>query len=95
MSVLIKGMKIPQTCRDCKFEFYDEDWKMYLCDLNDKIRIKESYCFTGRWPDCPLVDVPTPHGRLVDADNIYTSLDGYLEFTEKEAPTIIEAESEG
>ena len=55
------------------------------------------YAFCHLVNDCPIVDIPTPHGRLIDADALphYT---GYaLSANEvakavEAAPTIIEAE---
>ena len=49
---------------------------------------------------CPLVNVPEPHGRLIDADALIYSLgasdeDIYCKYTiEEDAPTVIEAEGE-
>jgi hypothetical protein len=40
-----------------------------------------------RHPDCPLVEVKVPHGRLIDADEL--PLSGYII---KDAPTVLEAE---
>lgn len=43
----------------------------------------------------PLTEVPTPHGRLIDADNLKCPLSWQGEIvraTIREAPTIIEAE---
>ncbi len=97
MSVLIKGFKMPNTCDDCEFSDWSNFFQTACCSLRDYDACFDKFSNeyrTKRSDICPLVDVPTPHGRLVDADNIYTSLDGYLDFTEKEAPTIIEAESE-
>lgn len=70
MSVLIKGMEMPPTCRLCKFGFYDRDWKMYLCDINDEIKIEKSDYYTCRHSKCPLVEVPTPHGDLIDRQKL-------------------------
>ena len=62
MSVIIKGLKMPKNCGECIWiQRGYPDW----CDLpmgrdlfNDKKR-----------PDwCPLIEVPTPHGPLIDAD---------------------------
>ena len=59
MSVLIKGMRMPQNCVDC--ELYDLDseqcpiYAIYKEDYSDK-----------RFEKCPLVEVPIPHGRLID-----------------------------
>ena len=96
MNVIIKGMEMPKNCDECGFEH-------------------RAYCFlvdtvieSNDRPDwCPLVEVPTPHGRLIDADALKVS----LVFAEKtaewavpalkavlmvidEMPTIIEAEEE-
>lgn len=32
----------------------------------------------GRHPDCPLVELPVGHGRLVDADAFKETLDYYI-----------------
>ena len=62
MSVLIKGMEMPKACHDCPIE-YDGIY----CNLQDHEHtidiIKDE-----KEPDCPLVSVQTPHGRLIDAD---------------------------
>lgn len=59
MSVLIKGFKMPKHCIDCVLE---EDGYCFL--INDEVEQHD------KSDNCPLVDVPTPHGRLVDADGI-------------------------
>jgi len=71
MSLLIKGMSMPKSCKDClcreypKFSF-ESDW----CCLNQKT-ISDVKVIS---PNCPLVNVPTPHGRLIDADKAATSI---------------------
>lgn len=49
-------------------------------------------------PDwCPLVEIPTPHGRLIDADALqplYVELFGKTVDMIQYAPTAIEAEGE-
>ena len=69
MSVLIKGMEMPKNCDSCRI--------MVLEDTNC---VPELFCGCpivfmahpqgeDHRPDyCPLVEVPTPHGRLIDAD---------------------------
>lgn len=75
MSILIKGMEMPKYCIECKFcgsgsinEFE------YWCGLTGSrlgaigdIVLWEDMCAE----DCPLAEVPTPHGRLIDADELY------------------------
>ena len=83
MSILIKGMKKSQNCFTCPFKF-----------LNANV-------FVGcRLPkNCPLVEVPTPHGRLINADRLKRQVEGrswkardkFIELIDN-APTIIEAE---
>lgn len=71
MSVLIKGMDMPNNCLECNFE-YD----CMMCKITGTSFIwgedgKERTGFyeeEQRLPDCPLVEVKTPHGRLIDAD---------------------------
>ena len=49
--------------------------------------------------DCPLIEIPTPHGRLIDADELanktFYSVTSAPYITYKkfvDAPTVIEAE---
>ena len=64
MSILIKGMEMPEYCIDCYF--YASNSRNDSCLL-----LKRTLGDNGdREGDCPLADVPTPHGRLIDADAI-------------------------
>ncbi|MBQ1576547.1 MAG: hypothetical protein IIZ83_06265 [Oscillospiraceae bacterium] len=68
MSVLIKGMKMPESCKNCQWvEEYggDYDW-CYACLLTGKMPLENAE--DGRDTDCPLVEVKAPHGRLGDLD---------------------------
>lgn len=57
MGVYIKGIEMPKNCFDCEI--------FGLCSLKDRLEhIKD------RNPDCPLVEIPTPHGRLIDRDAV-------------------------
>ena len=76
----------------------------FRCGGNNEWHETNEFDFLNERPsDCPLVDVPTPHGRLIDADalmecrlepNHYEELkDGYIpDYDLDSAPTIIEAE---
>lgn len=56
MSVLIRGMRFPKTCDECLINC---GRSMLYIGITDR-----------RSPDCPLVEIPTPHGRLIDVDRI-------------------------
>lgn len=78
---------MPRTCDSC------DNWHNELCKLHHDKFMKE------RHPDCPLVEVKSPHGKLVDADAIeyVESEDGPLYDYAYHVdviclPTIIEAE---
>ena len=71
-SVLVKGMKMPENCNKCpmeSLELYDSRFGFangfYKCAfLNQSV---EDVMYHGRLSDCPLVELPDKHGRLVDA----------------------------
>ena len=60
MSVLIRGMEMPKNCDTCFVRVIR--CKLYLHGRKH------------RHPDCPLVEVKEPHGRLIDADEMMMSL---------------------
>ena len=71
MSILIKGMKMPESCFHCLLAFQDQDSEhnvYWTC-----APLNEDAIGLERRPDCPLIEVPEPHGRLIDADALQTS----------------------
>ena len=65
MSILIKGMEMPENCADCNFSTWNGFESVY-CDVNAEfIPRKEWEEKRQNW--CPLVEIK-PHGRLIDAD---------------------------
>ena len=76
MSVIVKGMEMPECCYDCPFirtSFAGD----YYCakGKGDEDDLKKLY--SQRMADCPLVEIPAPHGRLIDAtfeENHYASM---------------------
>lgn len=60
MSVLIEGMEMPDTCTRCDY-----------IGLNVAIGCKVVTGTNGRADNCPLTEVPEPHGRLIDADALH------------------------
>lgn len=108
MSVLIKGMEMPEKCANCPIcvAMPLGDYVVYhKCTLLNLLASKRR-----RRNDCPLIPIP-PHGRLKDADafdsikyEIPTTLpqryeqgfhDGvnYVQHLIIDAPTVIEAEA--
>lgn len=65
MSVIVKGMEMPVMCSYCKFRepFIDSAY-CHLAEMDMEYEESDN-C---RHPNCPLVEIPTPHGRLIDVD---------------------------
>ena len=107
MSVLIKGMTLPQNCFYCEIMHKTEDGEWMKCPLAGfKYRMHDMYIYvsglTQPHPDCPLVSLPEQHGRLIDADTLSVEMQKAKAFGELSAksairkvlnsPTILEAE---
>ena len=72
MSILIKDMEMPETCDECKFHCYHSDGE-YVCAATPLLYPFNLANSKGRRKDwCPLVDVPAPHGDLIDIDSKIT-----------------------
>ena len=92
MSVLIKGLKMPETCIDCPCN----DGEYGLCNI-----LGQTVCCDGRRSNCPLVELPD-HGDLIEKDElmkheVYIPFDGgnlpvvYMSYV-KSAKTVISEE---
>ena len=101
MSVLIRVMEMPKKCGQCKL--YHAEYPMYCLAVEGHRTVGAPYGMPS--PDwCPLVEIPTPHGRLVDIKSVedrkFTTVDneyerwwnGALDSVVDNAPTVIEAE---
>ena len=88
MSILIKGIDMPIDCWNCVCI----DKEFGKCQATDKT----IYGDIPKW--CPLVEVPAPHGRLVDADNTIKKMEvlpiiaEHAKFIIEHSETVIEAE---
>ena len=90
MGVYIKGMEMPKKCLWCPL-MYIGFCQVTKTDVNSDLG--------RRADDCPIVEVPEPHGRLIDADALDYKLDAsdrdiYVKYILEEEPTVIEAEGE-
>lgn len=83
MSVLIKGMKMPDCCNNCEFH-WKEDVSfeiMHQCQL--KTGYIDDADIHGFPYDCPLVEIPEKHGRLFDTDEVVKCLKELPDCNEK------------
>ena len=81
MSVLIKGMEMPKDCRECPMQTYSTKTGKTWCLPADEI-LEDGYRsiqFYERPDWCPLVEVKTPHCRLIDADAVMETFADRLE----------------
>ena len=67
MSVIVKGMNVPDTCGDCcLYSHIDNVCQYDNTDMNYD---------DNRPPWCPLVELPEKHGRLIDGDGLAVTLE--------------------
>ena len=113
MTILIKGMEMPVTCCQCKEMVYNPEIKWEQAGKEEEggwvcLLTGELIDNTKREEHCPLIEVPTPHGRLVDAYEAVMLLQKYYDrigeplkehaigecimIIKDDVPTIIEAE---
>lgn len=75
MSVVLLGMEMPNSCASCRMAVCFADTGRAKCYATlsyiDPERGKRSY-------DCPLVELPVKHGRLIEADSLKETLDYYI-----------------
>lgn len=103
MSILVRGLEMPKCCRDCKL--YERGQDGIYCKVTHSFEWDESKQFKPwkhKMKNCPLVEIKTPHGRLIDATGIDNATatkedypDGAILIPKGAilaAPTIIEAE---
>lgn len=77
MGVYVKGMEMPHDCGDCDFlsGLICPD-NVYHCyaPVDNKNHSIDVTVFVENWQRplwCPLVEVPMPRGRLIDADKLF------------------------
>ena len=78
MSILIKGMEMPQRCGQCKL--FHAEQPMY-CIVDKNYRTVGAPYGMPRPDWCPLVEVKEPHGRLIDARPTVIEAEGSEEWT--------------
>ena len=72
MSFIVKGIDFPEKCGDCPccVEYDNEDCVYYekyhtgmYCSAQDSAPDVDD--INKKLNNCPLVEIPTPHGRLI------------------------------
>ena len=71
MSVLIKGMGMPENCDECPLgEYEDSEW--FTCSLMNVACRHIAQC--DRLDGCPLVELPEHHGDLIDKHMLWNAI---------------------
>ena len=97
MGVYNPLVDMPESCAEC---FTRGGWSNCVFPKH----MSYPNALHSRHPDCPLIEVKTPHGRMIDADailnakgnkiQVMTGSDFYYhESVIQYAPTVIEAEN--
>ena len=102
----IVPQKMPMRCFECK-EISSSTIDGYSCGIAHKSLASEHGINVKRPDWCPLIEIPTPHGRLGDLDELkahyrYSEADSEdervwmmnIRRAITNAPTVIEAEGE-
>jgi len=62
-------MEMPRTCYDCKLR--RRNGLELICPVLERsYKIADTQVLFVREKDCPLIEVPEPHGRLGDLDRL-------------------------
>ena len=68
LDILIRGMEMPENCFDCPF---GEDVDVGVGVAHGCSILKDFAQYANeRHRDCPLVEIQTPHGDLIDSDSV-------------------------
>ena len=63
-------IEMPRTCYDCKLR--RRNGLELICPVLERsYKIADTQILFVREKDCPLIEVPEPHGRLIDADALH------------------------
>lgn len=105
MSVVVKGMRIPENCWKCMETKLNIAVSVFggMCPYCEKIRTDHDMQ-TGRHHECPLGALPDHHGDLIDRDELLKKTwdadtrCGYVQVVDRfdidNEPTIVEAEGD-
>ena len=79
MGIYLPNMEMPKNCAYCPFSEYMNTSLGQILDCKRIGTVGSAVRGTHdvlnhRHPNCPLVEIPTPHGRLIDADKFAETL---------------------
>lgn len=79
MSVLIKNMKMPSRCYGCTFRGWSNLHQTMVCNCGSHyfepcFEDYSSEFYKRRADFCPLVEVPVPHSRLLDENDVIDAI---------------------
>jgi len=92
------NLEMPKDCPMCPFAHYDRFDTFCGCDITRgkrwAVKNDKDYAESSTRPDwCPLIEVPEPHGDLIDRDMLPKSRVEWEDIVT--APTVIPASEEG
>lgn len=73
MSILVRGMDLPTSCGNCHLRKSNKN--RVWCSVVGKYICFETEFF-GRLNDCPLIEVESPHGDLIDRNETIKAIGG-------------------
>lgn len=76
MSILVRNVEMPKDCRECRLMEYHNSTGKTWCAPADGLLAEDfrPIPFDGRPEWCPLVEIKTPHGDLIDRDAFFSGL---------------------
>lgn len=104
MNILIKGMRMPENCIECPMQFGGMCYVMPADVDESRVASTVEEALKQGKPDwCPLVEIPEPHGDLIDRDALldmvrdvntdyFCEVLGVTEEDIEDASAVIEAE---
>ena len=77
MSILIKNMEMPSCCYDCTFSAWSNLHRTKACKCGSHyyepcFEDNSREFYEKRADFCPLIEVPAPHGDLINIDSKIT-----------------------
>lgn len=107
MGIYLPNVEMPKNCAYCPLSEYRNS-SILDCKQIGTVgtAFRDNNVLKRRHPNCPLIEVPTPHGRLIDVDKLlekaywdyneathdYNNFKIVSEYEIADTPTVIEAE---